>query len=565
MKRESEILEELIATPAKFSVYRAANILISLKDTLKTEHIPYELVLSVLDIYHLTSPVNDEQEINEEKLGNIIHDIFFGAEKQGCFSSVPGMNTVDEASGDVTEYLLGMFYPSPIPKKTATGATGRSIRLCDLKQALLILCKVSNQEQIINEHFSLYCDHNRCVTRYRLRDMLTKISHLLKYIDSEFDVNKWNRCNVVEEWFAKCPGIAGLNEFQFTSFWVESQSIFRDYAQFLAICQRFMEKKDNDCPLKCSFCKNDVRAFRFECKFCSDFAICLHCFTVATCSIDHILCHRLRLIPFFNKCYLLFKKCSDLFGCMNGSSGCNKSDGPTTIKTDFKEIVHEEFGTNVNANSTLQKRTLSRRYSHQYECKLSAIVALLLSENEKLRTYVTELEKEGNDRNNSTQIVIRKHLETLKVIVMQLEEYAMQTTVTPTSSTPYRKMSVIRKSNSQSEFLNKSIKGPQASRSFLDQNNSNLSISDVTTWLYTKQLPSTIRDIKDNLSTVNENENTTVVDNDDMLNFRELLHIVRDIIEDSYSDNTELSKATNQLENVLDSIIDGEEKRRCKQ
>lgn len=59
-------------------------------------------------------------------------------------------------------------------------------------------------------------------------------------------------------------------------------------------------------------------------------------------------------------------------------------------------------------------------------------------------------------------------------------------------------------------------------------------------------------------------EDVTTLDTD-MQNFRELLHIVKDIIEDTYSDNTELSKATNQLENVLDTIIDSEEKKRNKQ
>lgn len=49
-----------------------------------------------------------------------------------------------------------------------------------------------------------------------------------------------------------------------------------------------------------------------------------------------------------------------------------------------------------------------------------------------------------------------------------------------------------------------------------------------------------------------------------MQNFRELLYIVKDIIEDTYSDNTELSKATSQLEQQLDTIIDGEEKKRNK-
>lgn len=71
--------------------------------------------------------------------------------------------------------------------------------------------------------------------------------------------------------------------------------------------------------------------------------------------------------------------------------------------------------------------------------------------------------------------------------------------------------------------------------------------------------------IQENLPTLSEDhsENATSIGSD-MHNFRELLHVVKDIIEDAYSDNSELSKATNQLENVLDSIIEGEEKKRCK-
>lgn len=71
--------------------------------------------------------------------------------------------------------------------------------------------------------------------------------------------------------------------------------------------------------------------------------------------------------------------------------------------------------------------------------------------------------------------------------------------------------------------------------------------------------------VQENLPTVSEDqcETGSVIDTD-MQNFRELLHIVKDIIEDTYSDNTELSKATNQLENVLDSIIEVEERKRNK-
>lgn len=48
----------------------------------------------------------------------------------------------------------------------------------------------------------------------------------------------------------------------------------------------------------------------------------------------------------------------------------------------------------------------------------------------------------------------------------------------------------------------------------------------------------------------------------EMVNFKLLLHKVKEIVEDSYSDNAELSAATQNLENVLDSIIKSEEQQR---
>lgn len=46
-----------------------------------------------------------------------------------------------------------------------------------------------------------------------------------------------------------------------------------------------------------------------------------------------------------------------------------------------------------------------------------------------------------------------------------------------------------------------------------------------------------------------------------MQSFRDLLHKVRDILEDTYSDNVQLSTVTRQLEDALDEIIGKEERR----
>lgn len=46
-----------------------------------------------------------------------------------------------------------------------------------------------------------------------------------------------------------------------------------------------------------------------------------------------------------------------------------------------------------------------------------------------------------------------------------------------------------------------------------------------------------------------------------MQSFRDLLHKVRDILEDTYGDNAQLSTVTRQLEDALDEIIGKEERR----
>ncbi|XP_037030265.1 uncharacterized protein LOC119070072 isoform X1 [Bradysia coprophila] len=557
--QRSGIVYELTCDIRKFSVYRTANKLALLKKSLKTEHIPYKLVLSVLDVYKLNSPVIDRQEINEEKLENVIHDAFFAAEKQGNFTS----GCIESTARTLTEYLLQIFNPN----NSVHCTIDRSIRLYDLKQALLILCKDAGQEDLIYEHFLLNCDHNRCVTRYRLKEMLSKVAHILLHVDREFDMD-WHPSNVIDEWFSKCPGIVGLNEYQFTSFWVESKSIFRNYAQLMAISQLISDTKDTVHPVDCSLCKTDIKGLRLQCTVCTGYSLCFECFCTDANTENHTISHRLGDAYILNKCRLFLKKCWNVFGCRDGtSSGRIQSIGMTTIKTNFSEF-RQEFTTITNQNVSRQSQGsfASRRNSNQIECKLSSIIGLILSENEKLSAHVADLDTNGNGNNAKTKKLIENHLVALKTIVNQLEEYSMRSTVSPTSSTPYRNPSIIRKSNSQTDvFLSKSLKGAEINKSFLEQNNSNLSISDVSSWLHTKRSSSLIKDKKENLPTVSEDqcETGSVIDTD-MQNFRELLHIVKDIIEDTYSDNTELSKATNQLENVLDSIIEVEERKRNK-
>lgn len=109
------------------------------------------------------------------------------------------------------------------------------------------------------------------------------------------------------------------------------------------------------------------------------------------------------------------------------------------------------------------------------------------------------------------------------------------------------------------------VNGADINRSYLEANKSNYSMSDLSCWF--SQFPQNSERIKDDDSkSIVRISNTTTIDPNfnhretDMSNFKLLLSKVKEIVDDSYSDNTELSAATQNLENVLDSIIHCEEK-----
>lgn len=111
-------------------------------------------------------------------------------------------------------------------------------------------------------------------------------------------------------------------------------------------------------------------------------------------------------------------------------------------------------------------------------------------------------------------------------------------------------------------------------RSYLEANKSDYSLNDISLWFDQRRssvqpgqgpgsLPAPLP-LPMPLGALLEQQPANGGDGRDteMVNFKLLLHKVKEIVEDSYSDNAELSAATQNLENVLDSIIKSEEQQR---
>lgn len=116
-----------------------------------------------------------------------------------------------------------------------------------------------------------------------------------------------------------------------------------------------------------------------------------------------------------------------------------------------------------------------------------------------------------------------------------------------------------------------SVNGADLNRSYLEANKSDYSLSDISLWFDQRRssgqppLPSLpmAQPMPMPLGALLEQSiNIDNIRDTEMTNFKLLLHKVKEIVEDSYSDNAELSAATQNLENVLDNIIKGEEQQR---
>ncbi|KAM7348870.1 discontinuous actin hexagon [Cochliomyia hominivorax] len=240
--------------------------------------------------------------------------------------------------------------------------------------------------------------------------------------------------------------------------------------------------------------------------------------------------------------------------------------------------------------------------------KLQMIIDKLLYQNEKLELQLKCVQTSTQDELSR---FLNDHQRFLMDIITEMRNFSQNSSATmgsyPTSSTPNRSNFVKSPStgldnfsaflnpqsnnvaiprtnilsNTPKDNLTHSINGADINRSYLDANKSDYSINDLSLWFNQRRLSSSsmppsltlpqphlgvLTEVpsQDELNYDDNKEDILIINSreTEMTNFKLLLNKVKEIVEDSYSDNTELSEATQNLENVLDSIIKTEESRR---
>ncbi|CAD7089923.1 unnamed protein product [Hermetia illucens] len=541
----------------KFTVYRCATKLHALQKALHTSEIPYKLVLNVLERHHL-SQSDETISVRHTQLTPVIHDILYACDKLGHFTQQTAFD-LEVTTGILSNFLWDVFDPN----RTTP------ITLLEVKETFLLLCHVNSMEEMVSEFFNLAADHNKCVSRHRLESILKILTKILSFLGEASAYGPHTIPDIIEQCFAQSPGVIGINGYQFNCLWNAKSNRFMIYSNLLALVKRMKDTENLIHNTSCvSCCCPKIRGIRFKCYSCRDLSLCMKCFSVGYSSSKHSLGHRVYEVYGDDVAtkkwtHYLTKLCNTLFRQKNQQRTENKSGDQASEELENKENSdisspaakreNKSIQCTRNSDSFAEPNTLDRSLLE----KLSAIMSTLFEQKEKLEDRRQCLQQ-SKQHSKSISDLLNDQQHTLLTVIDQLKFILEHTqhTMLPVSSTPNR-FGNRRITPATSSPLTHSIHGASINKSYLDANKSYYSVSEVSTWFHHSKQPQ-----HNKTSQVLDSIDETSIMDTDMLNFRELLSKVKEIVDDSYSDNNDLAEATYHLETVLDSIIRNEEIKR---
>lgn len=555
----------------KYTVYRCASKIVTLQKVFYTSSIPYKLILAVLERYNITQ-IDPNYMVPPFQLTSLIHDMYFACEKLGHFTKSVSYN-LETATAVLSDFFWNIFDPH----------RRHSISPIEIKVTFLLLCKIHSSEQLVDEFFQLVRDQSNYVTKYSMKYLLQILSKIMTYLEEGTAYGEHNVPTVLDQCFTKCQNIQGINRYQFHCLWSTSQTRFLIYANLIALVKRIEDTEKLIHNNICASCHSEkIIGIRFKCQTCKNLSLCMKCFATGFASNKHENGHRMYEVftedlPPKKLSHYFAKLCSIFFQTTHEESTgfCNNNDASTvndtelvTIDTKISDSTAAMAQTRTRTDSTVREY-LKNDYSFQNSQvsssgsssihpsnKLQCIIDKLLQQNAKIEMQLKCIQTSSTaDISN----FLNAHQEFLVGIINEMRSFTHSASISyPTSSTPNR-ATFAKKTpiDLQSQNLSRSLNGADINRSYLDANKSDYSVSDLSGWFHQKKMSSPYRVTATPLSVVTEDEGRDT----EMFNFKLLLQKVKEIVEDSYSDNTELAEATQNLENALDNIIHDEEKR----
>ncbi|XP_030568673.1 dystrophin-1 [Drosophila novamexicana] len=602
----------------KYTVYRCASKFVALQKIFHTSKIPYKLVLAILERHGMpvsSGNCNLNLMVPPFQLTSLLHDIYLACEKLGHFNK-----TQSYQLETATALLANFFWNVYDPQRR------HSISLLEIKVTFLLLCKLYSSEHMVGDFYSLLADvKSQCVSRYAFEQLLHTLSKLLSYLGESKAYGPHNLQPMMEQCFARCHhGLAGLNEQQFHNLWTHTQTRFLIYGNLLALIKRIEDTEHLIHSNQCASCRIEhIIGIRFKCQVCRDLSLCLPCFAAAAhVSGKHEASHRMcevfvedqpqpqRWTNYLSRLcgwFALAQKTQRAEAEEEERRGfCNAQESGAGVcqpnnATELTPIPAETRS--IRSSSTLRLKAPPNEKPQQPQpqpqhqpppqqelCsltglasnaseRLQSIIDRLLLQNAKLETQLQLLSS-----TSSAQIseFLSAHQSFLLQIIEDMRQLSRASSAAPlisstflNSSTPQRlplpvAPAVYDMYAPVGANLTHSINGAELNRSYLEANKSDYSLSDISLWFDQRRsslLPTAgaqpaALSLAMPLGALLEQSVNVDMRDTEMVNFKLLLNKVKEIVEDSYSDNAELSAATQNLENVLDNIIKSEEQQR---
>ncbi|XP_052862587.1 uncharacterized protein LOC128269222 [Anopheles cruzii] len=591
---------------SRYSTYRCASKLYELQKALNTSTIPFDLVCSILK-QHQLNLIDSAPSVKPAQLTAAIHDIFYAANLVGCFRELSSVLNTETAIALLASFFWAVFDP----RRTTP------ISVLELRQTFLLLCDHAAVQELIWEHFRLTSDHNLCVSRHRFEIMLGVLSKILAFIGEPDHLRPAMVQQITNECFANYPGTIGLTEYQFSCLWKLS-SLFSYYANVVSLGRRLRDSENVLHGIQCTACRFPIRGLRFQCQRCLGVSLCIECFSAGYTNKRHVLTHKIFEINSTEGNER--SRCGGWFSLIGhwlaSKEKVLREPNPSTfdtigaklIDTKSVELIESPDPTEDKAGATetmlpgssvsrVVSSTLTRNLSgfsadecadfsnvkqKQLLTKLMSVTNAMEEQSEHYTKVITELRKEltvdEQQRTAGIYACIDDYVRSLADNLVQLKRInaQMKGRTPPSCSTPYRHGG----GNGTGVRLSTETDTRKSKRANTKLNRTEFSIRDISTWFHIDQ-PMAGNERERAPRTAASNETSTVEGNQmvvtnrpvdelprsterqkidtDLVNFRDLLQNVREIIDDLYSDNVELAHTTQQIEIALDRIIADEE------
>lgn len=241
------------------------------------------MVLSIIEKHKGSQTA--QESVDPRQLTDIIHDIFFASEKAGLFidNKTFQLNT---AISILTNFIWNIFDPKRM----------HNISMMELKLTFLIICEmepVNSYKSIMDMHFEIVKDFNRCITKTRFEEFINIFAKILSYLGEPIYFEPKVIADILIESFKNVPGSCGISQDSFYNLWLSHQdSKFSSYTNIFLLLIRFKKSEAVIHQNDCAGCKKfPIVGLRYKCQKCK-ISLCFDCFSKGFTSARHSLGHR---------------------------------------------------------------------------------------------------------------------------------------------------------------------------------------------------------------------------------------------------------------------------------